>query len=129
VGSTSLTRDQTKAPCIGSTVLATGPSGKSLPFISARSFLKHKRKKKKETNKRAGGKRALLIPKPVHIHLRKFQNSVEKALLNHIINSQDTLNTYHNGNSIFSLECKGLENKDMIFFFILVSSVDTEESQ
>ena len=29
MGSSFLTRDQTQAPCIGSTVLATGPPGKS----------------------------------------------------------------------------------------------------
>ena len=33
VGSSSLTRDRTQAPCIGSAVLATGPPGNSLNFF------------------------------------------------------------------------------------------------
>ena len=33
MGFSSLPRDQTQAPCIGSAVLATGPPGKSLTVI------------------------------------------------------------------------------------------------
>ena len=36
-GSSSLTRDPTRVPCIGTAVLAIGPPGKSLQFLEGRS--------------------------------------------------------------------------------------------
>ena len=74
LGSSSLTRDQTQLPCIGSAVLATGPPGKSLHTVLESQLLEVEEDRRRRGQQRMRGLNG--ITNSMDMNLSKFRELV-----------------------------------------------------